>query len=329
MKSIALFNNKGGVGKTSLVYHLTWMFQVLGCKAIAVDLDPQANLSSFFLDYEAMEDVWGSSRVSTVWNAIAPLKKGLGDIAALEATWIDDGIALIPGDLNLSSYEDELADSWTKALDGDERGFRVLTAFSRVIEQVGAEMSADVALIDMGPNLGSINRATLISSDFVILPLGPDLFSLQGLRNVGPALQAWRRGWRRRKDEAPQGIFLPEGGMQPAGYIMMRHSVRLDRAVKAYDRWMGKVPAVYRQEVLREPLPENLTIASDPHCLSQLKDYRSLMPMAQESRKPMFFLKPGDGAIGGHQAAVQACYRDFRALTLEVAKRCGVALPSG
>ena len=49
------------------------------------------------------------------------------------------------------------------------------------------------------------------------------------------------------------------------------------------------------------------------------------MPLAQEARKPMFSLKPADGVIGGQANAVQACYRDFRALSRTVARRFGVA----
>ena len=42
------------------------------------------------------------------------------------------------------------------------------------------------------------------------------------------------------------------------------------------------------------------------------------MPMAQDKTKPMFLLKPGDGAIGAHYTAVQACYDDFEALTKDI-----------
>jgi cellulose biosynthesis protein BcsQ len=52
---IAFFNNKGGVGKTSLVYHLAWMYLDLGLKVIAADLDPQANLTAAFLDEDRLE----------------------------------------------------------------------------------------------------------------------------------------------------------------------------------------------------------------------------------------------------------------------------------
>jgi hypothetical protein len=51
------------------------------------------------------------------------------------------------------------------------------------------------------------------------------------------------------------------------------------------------------------------------------------MPLAMEARKPMFFLKPADGAIGAHFNAVRDCYQDFRRLALEIAKRCNIEIP--
>ena len=58
MKTIAFFNNKGGVGKTSLVYHLAWMFADRGVPVLAADLDPQANLTAMFLNEERLEEIW-------------------------------------------------------------------------------------------------------------------------------------------------------------------------------------------------------------------------------------------------------------------------------
>ena len=57
MKIITFFNNKGGVGKTTTVYHIAWMLNELGYKVLAVDLDPQCNLSSIFLSDERMEEI--------------------------------------------------------------------------------------------------------------------------------------------------------------------------------------------------------------------------------------------------------------------------------
>ena len=58
MKSIIFFNNKGGVGKTTTVYHVAWMLSELGIKTIAMDLDPQSNLTSMFLTPERLEEIY-------------------------------------------------------------------------------------------------------------------------------------------------------------------------------------------------------------------------------------------------------------------------------
>ena len=314
MKTITFFNNKGGVGKTSLAYHVSWMLKELNYKVLSVDLDPQANLTQMFIDESHLEKIMENNQ--SLYSALEPLKKGTGDIKKAHLVKKDEGISLLAGDLKLSSLEDDFSETWPKCLNKEERAFRITTAFSRLIRQAGADMSADWAVIDMGPNLGAINRAVLISSDYVILPLGPDLFSHQGLKNAGDFLNEWRKEWAERKNKKPEGLDfdLPEGGMQPIGYVMMRHSIRYDRPVKAYQRWIEKMPKAYSKYIIKEdPAP-----AADKYLLAHLKDYRSLMPMAQHKNKPIFLLKPGDGAIGAHFQAVQDSYKDFKSLTEKI-----------
>jgi chromosome partitioning protein len=85
------------------------------------------------------------------------------------------------------------------------------------------------------------------------------------------------------------------------------------------------MPEQYREYVLNTPDDTPDDVSNDPNCLAQLKDYRSLMPMAQEVRKPMFLLRPADGAFDGHQQAVQNCYTDFKAPTLRIMENCFLA----
>ena len=80
MKTIAFFNNKGGVGKTSLIYHIAWMLSELGITTVAADLDPQANLSAIFLTEDEIEDLWDHHAEDTVHGALRPLIDGVGDI---------------------------------------------------------------------------------------------------------------------------------------------------------------------------------------------------------------------------------------------------------
>jgi len=326
---IAFFNNKGGVGKTSMVYHLAWMFADRGLRVIAADLDPQDNLTAAFLDEDRLEQVLsGNDHPLTVYGCIQPIKRGTGDIADPHVEIISERLGLILGDMALSMFEDQLSEVWPKCMDKDERAFRVTSAFWRILQAAARKHGSDVILIDLGPNLGAINRAALIASDFVVIPLGPDLFSLQGLQNLGPALRRWREEWKERitKNPAPD-LKLPPGNIRPVGYMVLRHSIRLDRPVKAYDRWIARIPQTYRQSVLDQPGTTSVSVDDDRNCIAKLKDYRSLMPLAQEARKPMFFLKPADGALGAHTYAVAQAYTDFLSVAEQIARRTGIKAP--
>jgi chromosome partitioning protein len=319
MKTVAFFNNKGGVGKTSLVYHLAWMFADRGLSTVAIDLDPQANLTSMFLKEQQLEEIFNSGGNETVFGCVQPLIKSTGDVAPPKLQVLSNKLALIPGDLRLSKFEDLLSEKWPKALDGDEASFRTLAAFSRIISFGAEERGADIVLMDVGPNLGAINRSALLAAWDIVIPLGPDLYSLQGLKNLGPTLREWRTGWERRRNSAPELDFiLPAGEMRPSGYVVMQFGMRDSRPVKAYQRWMDKIPLVYRESVLDYIPHEVPTVQTDTYNFASLKHYQSLMPLAMEAHKPMFFLKAADGAIGAHAEAVKRCYDDFLRLASRI-----------
>lgn len=321
---VAFFNNAGGVGTTTLAYHVAWMLRELSVNVLAVDLDPQANLTSAFLDDDVVESLWDDADRRTVFGAIAPLFEGEGGVADPHVHEIVPGLALVPGDLLLSGTEQELSTAWPNAADGNKRAFRVLASFAEVARRAAQAASASIVLLDVGPNLGAINRAAMISSDHVVVPLSPDLYSLQGLRNLGPTLRTWRSEWGHRRSAGPAEIWLPYGGMRPVGYVVLQHGVRVDRVVGAYDRWLRRVPAEYRRAVLGEADPESPLAAVDAHCLGMLKHYHSLVPMAQEARRPVFLLRSADGAIGAHQQAVLAAYGHFADLTRRILAAVGV-----
>lgn len=323
MRTIAFFNNKGGVGKTSLVYHVAWMLSLLGERVLIADLDPQANVTSMCLAPETIEKLWDDSSRRTIFGAVRPLMTGEGDIAFPDPVRMTDKLFIVPGDLELSLFEDQLSETWPKCLSGDERAFRVTTGFHRILTEAGRKFDATLCLIDVGPNLGAINRASLVAADFVVVPIAPDLFSIRGLANVGPTMRRWRRDWKKRLDEWPPTLRFekPSGTMQPLGYVVSRYTIFSSGAVRAYQRWLDRAPGIYRTSVEGGISPPGLDINSDERRIAQLKDYRSLMAMAQEARKPMFLLRAADGAIGGHQTAVRECGEDFRTLAREILTR--------
>ena len=326
---LTFFNNKGGVGKTSLVYHLAWMFSSLRKRVLLADLDPQANLTAAMLQEEEIEALWESQAPdSTIYQCVKPLTD-VGDIIEPALQKISDHLYLIPGDAALASFEDSLSDEWSKSLNDRNlyRPMRILSAFWQVMEMGAKKIEADLIIVDVGPNLGAINRSVLSATDYVAIPLAADLFSLQGLQNLGPTLISWHTSWKKRLDnweESTGGnqhkdLQLPSGKMQPIGYLCQQPSIRLDRPVKAYDKWFHKMPGVYREFVTNQPqtqIPE-----PDPECLATIKHYRSLIPMGQEHRKPIFALTPADGASGSHAYAVQGAKQDFQILAMKIAKK--------
>jgi chromosome partitioning protein len=331
---LTFFNNKGGVGKTSLIYHLAWTFASLDKRVVVFDLDPQANLTAAFLDDEKIEAIWDAQQAgSTIYQSVKPLT-GVGDIAKPVLQNIARNLYLLPGDVALSGYEDLLSKEWPDSMNDNNlyRPMRILSSFWQVMQMASQQVQADIILADIGPNLGAINRSVLLATDYVAIPLGADLFSLQGLNNLGPMLKSWQNAWRKRLDNWNQSdehqqfpdFALPVGKMEPIGYLCQQHSVRLDRPVKAYDKWVKKIPGVYRSAVLSSSTAENPTPENDPYCLATIKHYRSLIPMGQEHRKPIFNLTSADGAIGAHANAVADAKKDFKQLATTIAQKIGL-----
>ncbi|HEY7334851.1 MAG TPA: ParA family protein [Bryobacteraceae bacterium] len=323
---IAFFNNKGGVGKTSLVYHLAWMFSDLGVRVLTADLDPQANLTAAFLDEETVESLWNAR--GTIFWGVDPLIKRTGG-PKLVGTWeLSPTLHLIVGDLRLGEFEDLLATGWGECRGGQPGGFVVTTAFWWILTVAARQTGAEIVLLDLGPNIGAINRSALIAADYLVVPLAPDLFSLQGMKNLGPTVTRWKDEWRKTVEFSQAPSDIPAGKIEPIGYVVQQHSVRLDRPVRAYEKWIERIPEEFRRSVLGATLiPSDLkSIGEDSWCLALLKHYHSLMPMAQEARKPMFHLKVADGAIGAHFQAVQEARRQFQQLAVKIAERTGVPL---
>ncbi len=331
---LTFFNNKGGVGKTSLIYHLAWMYASLEKRVIIADLDPQSNLTAAFLDEDTIEELWEKHETGlTIYQCVKPLT-GIGDIVEPNLSNITANLHLLPGDVKLSGYEDTLSNEWPNSM-GDNnlyRPMRILSSFWQVMQISASKVNADIILVDIGPNLGAINRSVLIATDYVVIPLGADLFSLRGLGNLGPTLKSWQSLWKKRlnnweassEKKEYHNFNLPEGKMQPLGYLCQQHSVRLDRPVQAYEKWVNRIPKAYREAVLNEKSNTSVLQKDDPYCLATIKHYRSLIPMAQEHRKPIFNLTSADGAIGSHANATQDAKKDFKILAVKIAQKIGM-----
>lgn len=324
MKSIALFNSKSGVGVTTLVYHLAHMFSRIGYPTIAVDLNPQSDLTSAFLDDDKLDSLWGNEK-DTILSCVEPVLQGTGHIRHPSTIEVANRLWLLAGDLRLSRFEEKLSETWIKGFTGDASALQTTGAFYRIVQQAARDTGAVLSLFDVGPNLGAINRAALLSADYLLIPLAADRYSLQGIVTLGPSFRNWKSLWRQTRNLFPQAntFSLPQGEVQPAGYVLLQKSVRLDRPTNAYRRWPERIPAVYQESVLgTAPSMKTHPGEEDPNCVATLRDYSSLMAMAQDARKPMFDLRAADGAMGSHAQLVQTCYMEFQRLANRIAEKC-------
>jgi chromosome partitioning protein len=108
--------------------------------------------------------------------------------------------------------------------------------------------------------------------------------------------------------------------MRPLGYVVMQSVMRLSRPVKAYEKWVTRIPSLYRRSMLDDPAPPP-ALEEDPFRLGLMRHFQSLLPLAHDAQKPMFHLRPADGAIGAHMDAVKRCRQDFESLSRAILDR--------
>ena len=220
MKTIAFFNSVGGVGKTTLVYHLASMIADRGGKVLAVDLDPQSNLTRMFLTEDQLERHWSEAEYPpTIFGALRPLIRFEYELLP-PIVEIGPKLALLVGDPSLSMFEDMFAQAWSNCNDRDRSAFVIMSAFHRQLRQAAELVDAKWILIDVGPNLTAINRAALIASERLVIPVGMDLFSFHGLRNLGPSLKSWRQRWH--------ATHAAEVATRPEPPTLIRRTQRFD-----------------------------------------------------------------------------------------------------
>lgn len=215
MKILSIFNNKGGVGKSTLAFHLGYALNELGHKTLLIDLDPQCNLTlcgimqdslheiwsqedAFIEDFEAalqsasnIEDIFSTPR--SIHFLLKPAEDGVSEITNYPPpVTVDTKLDLLPGRLSIHKYENKIAQRWSEAFLGDNLGIRTITNIRRLCEQYTKLHDYEYVIIDTSPSLGILNKTIISTVDGFLIPTQPDMFSLYGIRNIGDSLRNWK-----------------------------------------------------------------------------------------------------------------------------------------
>jgi cellulose biosynthesis protein BcsQ len=327
VKCIAFFNNKGGVGKTTLSCNIAAHFAInLGKRVLVIDCDPQCNASQLILTDERCRDVYRQGHAaqrSTLLTVMRPISEGDASIAEDTTPEISSQnrfrVDLLPGHPGMSVVEDRLSSAWNDLRAAETGGFRITNWFPQLLEQLSTRY--DVAIVDMGPSLGPLTRSVLLGSDYFVTPMGCDIFSIVGIRNIGEWLSRWIEDYERhleyfRKDNTDaitryriQERLSVKHGF--AGYTVLQYITKSRegerRATAAFEEILDQIPTVV-QESLGSFFKDGLTI--DHSHLGDIPNLFSLVPLAQSAHAPITSLQSQDGLAGG-QYKQQEVYAEF------------------
>lgn len=213
MKIISLFNNKGGVGKSTLGYHLGYALNEMGHKTLFIDLDPQCNLTICSIEEETLHKIWEeedpfiedyekalkenpkiNETPRSIHFLLKPTEEGVSDLSSIPPPInLDKNLYLIPGRLSLHKYENKLAERWNGAYQGDNLAIRTITNIRNICEQYSEQYNFEYVIIDTSPSLGILNKTIISTVDGFFIPAQPDMFSLYGIRNIGNSLELWQK----------------------------------------------------------------------------------------------------------------------------------------
>lgn len=308
MKSVAFFNNKGGVGKTTLLCNLAGFLAIeRGSSVLVVDADPQCNATQSLFQENTLESIY-TKKSFTIDSIVRPLSLGKGftsQFAPKRSTSF--GVDVVPGDPRLALTEDLLATDWGQATSGYVRGLRTTLLFRHLLKFAAAY---DYVFFDVGPSLGAINRAVLLASDTFVTPMATDIFSLKALENISLSLQKWQKLYTAAiaqvEDLEEVDVDEIEWRLKFLGYVTQQYTAKKDaegqpRPVRAFDQIMRKVPLTIAAEIVKPLQPE---LADVDYLLGTIPTLHSLIPLSQSSRRPIFALRAADGVVGAHFAKV-------------------------
>jgi chromosome partitioning protein len=161
MKTIAVANQKGGVGKTTTSVNLSACLAAMGRRILLIDLDPQANATSAL----GIEEVQGRS-------VYEPLL-GAASIAEKIVPTRFETLSLLPADIDLAGVEIEVA-----------RMDDHLTRLFNALRPLKEDSAFEFAIIDCPPSLGILMTNALAAADEVLVPIQCEYFALEGLSKI-------------------------------------------------------------------------------------------------------------------------------------------------
>lgn len=322
MKIVSVFNNKGGVGKSTLTYHLGAALAEIGKKVLLIDLDPQSNLTLYGLSEKQLEKIWNSedeyisdykaekSKINeeeferfhkgnhSIHYLLKPIEDGESDEKTLSSpAKLRQNLDLIPGRLTLHLFENKLSKLWSEAFLGEPQAIRIVTSIRKICQDYAEAFGYDLVLIDTSPSLGSLNKVIISSADSFIIPCAPDMFSDYGIRNIGNALSVWSKEFNTMYSllSDSKRKYFPNEFIKLLGYTVYNAKKRSDapnelNVALAHYNYAKKIP-----DTIKKFVPNSCLLNESEEFFdnsmgnnSVIYGHGTLPTMAQKYKAPMW-----------------------------------------
>lgn len=345
-KKIALFNHKGGVGKTTTTFNLGWMLAKKGKRVILVDSDPQCNLTGMVLGDATEED---EERVQKIYKTTSNIKTGLAPafesqpraIEAIDCVPVEgcQNLFLLPGHLSFAEYE--VALGFAQELSSSIQSLRNIPgAINDLLDKTAEKFNADYILIDMSSSLGAINQNLLTISDFFLVPTTADFFSvmaIDSLVKVLPRWYSWAKAASSMQVLREANYPFPEVKLKFLGIIVQNYRTIRGRETTAFQTWVEKIEKAVSEQLIPVFQKSNMLLPSHLYqeqrlqnslCLAKIPSFGSLISLSQEHRTPVYDLTPEQlGQTGIVLKSNQKKQEEFRQMFSDLADKI-IALSS-
>jgi cellulose biosynthesis protein BcsQ len=305
---ISLFNHKGGVSKTTTAFNLGWMLANKGKRVLLADCDPQCNLTGMVLGFKGaheFEAIYKTGGIRNIRDGLVPAFESRPvAIEPVECETIDGqpNMLLIPGHIGLAEYEVTLGIA--QELSGSLLTLQNLPGSLRHLFDITAKKyDIDYVLVDMSPSLGAINQNLLMTSDYFLVPMAPDYFSVMATESLASVLPKWR-AWSTVAQSAPvlkQAAYpFPELHPKFLGTVIQKYRLREgNTASTAFQQWIDEIndgvkerllPALEQSKML---LPQEVYDACDASTdgpILQMSEFNGLIALSQKYKVPVFEL---------------------------------------
>jgi chromosome partitioning protein len=307
-KIISLFNNKGGVSKTTTTFHLGWILSEMGKRVLMIDADSQCNLTGLCLSLAGTEDIeefYNHSGIDNIKTSLDPVFGGLPrrlEPAKCFEFPNREGLYLLPGHIGFAEFD--ISMGVAQELTGSLRmAQNIPGAINYLINITSQEYSFDYVLIDMSPSVSATNANLLMQSDYFIVPCSPDYFCNMAINSLTRVLPEWKNTYdniRRHSVFQNAEYRFPDTLPKFIGTILQRYRPKNGVPARAFQSWIDKinrnvatnlVPTLREHGMLIEeerfgPIRED----EEPYNLINISDFNGLIAQSQKYNVPVFAL---------------------------------------